>query len=60
MHIIKTLAACVVLTGCVSPGCIEDCYITEQKEYESRLDALCDKHTFDRRCEGRSSSRLAL
>ena len=60
MHTIKTLAACVMLAGCVSPGCIEDCYITEQQQYESRLNALCDRHTFDRRCEGRSPSAFAL
>lgn len=58
MHILKTLAACVALTGCVSANCIEDCYITEQQVYESRWDALCDKHRFDRRCEGRSPPLL--
>lgn len=54
MHIIKTLAACLVLTGCVSPDCVENCYITEQEDYESKFDQLCSQHTFDRRCEGRS------
>ncbi len=59
MHIIKTLAACVALTGCISPSCTEDCYLTEQQEHSSRWAALCDKHTFDRRCEGRSPFSLA-
>ncbi len=54
MHFIKTMAACVALSACVSQDCVRDCYITEQKEYESRWEQLCEKHTFDRRCEGRS------
>ena len=53
MHTFKTIIACVLLSGCVSADCVNDCYITEQTQYESRLEALCDKHTFDRRCEGR-------
>ncbi|RJX73257.1 hypothetical protein D3M70_29530 [Pseudomonas sp. LS-2] len=56
MHIIKTIAACVALTGCVPADCVSGCYITEQQAYETRWEQLCEKHTFDRRCEGRSPS----
>jgi len=54
MHIIKTMAACVALTGCVSEDCVRDCHITEQQVYETKFEQLCEKHAFDRRCEGRS------
>ncbi|TDV69940.1 hypothetical protein EC915_102201 [Pseudomonas sp. LP_7_YM] len=60
MDIIKTVAACIALTGCVSADCVRNCYITEQREYETRWEQLCDKHTFDRRCEGRLPSQLTL
>jgi hypothetical protein len=54
MSIIRTVMICVVVTGCVSVDCLEDCYITEQTKYQSRWEAVCDTQTFDRRCEGRA------
>ena len=54
MRIIRTTTLCIALSGCVSADCVKDCYITEQEEYESRWEQLCEKHTFDRRCEGRA------
>lgn len=54
MNFIKAAALCIALTGCISTDCTENCYLTEQQAYESRWEQLCEKHTFDRRCEGRS------
>ena len=60
MHIIKRIGICLALTGCVSADCIKNCYITEQQAHESRWEQLCEQHTFDRRCEGRSPPQFTM
>jgi hypothetical protein len=46
-----TIAACLILSGCVSGECIEDCYLIELRKADERLSFKCESTRFHPHCE---------
>lgn len=45
------IAACLILSGCVSGDCIEDCYLIELRKADERLSFKCESTRFHPHCE---------